>query len=106
MGERPLRPVPIWSIAVELDQPAEQVGAAEQSLDNEVSNRHVGPASARPLVAQPHEYVRGGTCKILTLFQPTTGQVHPQPVSSCINVVLHGWLKERLEMILATLIAP
>jgi transposase len=55
---------------------------------------------------QPHEYVRGGTCKILTLFHPTTGQVHLQPVSSCTNVVLHGWLKERLEVILATLPAP
>jgi len=50
---------------------------------------------------QPHEYVRGGTCKLLTLFHPVTGQVHLKPVSSCTNVVLHGWLKEQLEVILA-----
>jgi hypothetical protein len=50
---------------------------------------------------RPHEYVRGGTCKILTLFHPATGQVHLQPVGSCTNPVLHGWLKERLEVILA-----
>jgi hypothetical protein len=49
----------------------------------------------------PHEYVRGGTCKILTLFHPATGQVHLQPVSSCTNPILHGWLKDRLEVILA-----
>ena len=54
----------------------------------------------------PHEYVRGGTCKLLTLFHPTSGQVHLQPVSSCTNPVLHGWLKDRLEVILATLPPP
>ena len=52
---------------------------------------------------RPHEYVRGGTCKILTLFHPATGQVHLQPVSNCTNPVLHGWLKDRLAVILATL---
>jgi transposase len=55
---------------------------------------------------RPHEYVRGGTCKILTLFHPATGQLHLQPVSSCTNAVLHGWLKERLATILTTLPAP
>ena len=55
---------------------------------------------------QPHKYVRGGTCKIFTLFHPASGQVHLQPVSSCTNPVLHGWLKERLEMVLATLPPP
>jgi transposase len=55
---------------------------------------------------RPHEYVRGGTCKILTLFHPATGQVHLRPVGSCTNPVLHGWLKERLAMILAALPAP
>lgn len=59
----------------------------------------------RPTI-QPHEYVRGGTCKILTLFHPASGQVHLQPVSSCTNPVLHGWLKERLEVVLATLPPP
>src|SRR4051795_4640212 len=52
---------------------------------------------------RPHEYVRGGTCKVLTLFHPATGQVHLQPVSSCTNPILHGWLKERLGVILAAL---
>src|SRR5829696_655904 len=52
---------------------------------------------------RPHEYVRGGTCKILTLFHPATGQVHLQPVSSCTNPILHGWLKDRLAVILAAL---
>jgi transposase len=52
---------------------------------------------------QPHEYIRGGTCKVLTLFQPKTGQVHVQPISSCTNLVLHGWLKERLSAIVAAL---
>ena len=55
---------------------------------------------------RPHEYVRGGTCKILTLFHPASGQVHLQPVSSCTNPILHGWLKDRLEVILATMPAP
>jgi transposase len=55
---------------------------------------------------RPHEYVRGGTCKILTLFHPATGQVQLQPVGSCTNPVLHGWLKERLARILAALPAP
>ena len=52
---------------------------------------------------QPHEYVRGGTCKVLTLFHPATGQVHLQPVSRCTNPVLHGWLKRRLAAIVAAL---
>ncbi len=52
---------------------------------------------------QPHEYVRSGTCKVLTLFHPATGQVHLQPVSRCTNPVLHGWLKERLAAIVAAL---
>src|SRR4051812_42252701 len=54
---------------------------------------------------RPHEYVRGGTCKILTLFHPATGQVHLQPVSSCTNPILHGWLKDRLAVILAVILA-
>jgi transposase len=52
---------------------------------------------------QSHEYVRGGTCKLLTLFHPATGQVHIQPVSRCTNPILHGWLKQTLTLILAGL---
>lgn len=31
---------------------------------------------------QPHEYVRGGTAKLLTLFRPATGQVQAKGVLS------------------------
>ena len=52
---------------------------------------------------QPHEYVRNGTAKVLTLFHPTTGQVRVKGVTSCTNAVLHPWLKEELSAILHTL---
>src|SRR5215210_7122466 len=52
---------------------------------------------------QPHEYIRGGTTKILTLFHPATGQVRLQPATCCTNAVLHPWLRERLGEILAEL---
>ncbi|MFL5336837.1 MAG: hypothetical protein ACJ8H8_27595, partial [Geminicoccaceae bacterium] len=46
---------------------------------------------------QPHEYVRGGTSKLLTLFHPASGRAHVQSVSRrCTNPILHGWLKERI----------
>src|SRR5919108_922659 len=52
---------------------------------------------------QPHEYVRGGTAKILTLFQPATGQVRLQPVPRSTNAILHPWLKTTLAAIVAAL---
>jgi DDE superfamily endonuclease len=52
---------------------------------------------------QPHEYVRGGTTKILTLFHPATGRVHVRPAVSGTNLVLHGWLKETLAEIVTAL---
>jgi|GraSoiStandDraft_11_1057310.scaffolds.fasta_scaffold164054_2 transposase len=52
---------------------------------------------------QPHEYIRGGTTKILTLFHPASGQVRLQPATRCTNAVLHPWLRERLSAILAEL---
>jgi transposase len=55
---------------------------------------------------QPHEYVRRGTTKILTLFHPATGQVYLQTAASCTNAVLHGWLKTELTAILARLPIP
>jgi hypothetical protein len=55
---------------------------------------------------QPHEYLRGGTTKILTLFHPASGQVRLQSAERCINAVLHPWLRERLSEILAELPAP
>src|SRR3954464_14297490 len=55
---------------------------------------------------QPHEYIRGGTTKILTLFHPATGQVRLQSAACCTNAVLHPWLRERLSAILAELPPP
>ncbi|MGH9895833.1 MAG: transposase, partial [bacterium] len=55
---------------------------------------------------QPHEWVRGGTVKLLTLFRPATGQVWAEPVEHTPNVVLHSWLREELTAILDTLPTP
>lgn len=54
-------------------------------------------------VRQPHEYVRNGTAKLLTLFRPATGEVRAKGVTSAPNAVLHPWLQEELSTILATL---
>ena len=51
----------------------------------------------------PHEYVRNGTAKILTLFHPASGQVRIKGVTSCTNAVLHPWLKQQWSEILAEL---
>jgi hypothetical protein len=55
---------------------------------------------------QPHEYVRGGTAKLLTLFRPATGEVRAKAVTSAPNAVLHPWLCAELTAILKTLPAP
>jgi transposase len=55
---------------------------------------------------QPHEYVRNGTAKLLTLFHPSDGTVRVKGVTSCPNTVLHEWLKEQLAAVLDTLPAP
>ncbi len=52
---------------------------------------------------QPHEYVRGGTAKLLTLFRPATGEVRAKPVTQAPNAILHPWLKEELAAIVAAL---
>lgn len=52
---------------------------------------------------QPHEYLRNGTAKILTLFHPADGQVRIEGVTSCPNAVLHAWLKQELNAIVDTL---
>ncbi len=54
-------------------------------------------------VRQPHEYLRGGTAKLLTLFRPATGAVRAAGVTSAPNAVLHPWLKGELAQILAGL---
>jgi len=55
---------------------------------------------------RPHEYVRGGTAKLLTLFRPATGEVRAAPVTRATNAILHPWLQQELETILATLPPP
>ena len=57
--------------------------------------RPVGEPSTRP-----HEYVRGGTAKLLTLFRPATGELRAEPVEHATNAVLHPWLRRELEAIL------
>lgn len=52
---------------------------------------------------QPHEYIRGGTAKLLTLFRPATGEVRACGVENAPNAVLHPWLKAEIEQILAAL---
>ena len=50
---------------------------------------------------RPHEYIRGGTAKLLTLFRPATGEARAEPVERATNAVLHPWLKRELGAILA-----
>lgn len=52
---------------------------------------------------RPHEYVRQGTAKLLTLFHPASGQVRVSGVRRTTNEVLHPWLKEQFAAILETL---
>jgi transposase len=47
-----------------------------------------------------HEYVRGGTAKLLTLFRPATGEVRAEAVEQSTNAILHPWLKRELQAIL------
>ena len=57
-------------------------------------------------VRHPHEYVRRGTAKQLTLFHPATGAVCVKGVRSGTNAVLHPWLETELARILAMLPTP
>ncbi len=52
---------------------------------------------------QPHEYIRGGTAKLLTLFRPATGEVRAKGVTTAPNAVLHPWLQHELAQVLAAL---
>jgi hypothetical protein len=54
-------------------------------------------------VLQPHEYERGGTAKLLTLFRPSTGMLTVKGVLSVTNAVLHPWLTQELSAMLATI---
>ena len=73
-----------------------------------------GPFQTRPYAGQswqpegrptrqPHEYLRDGTAKILTLFRPADGRVRLGGVTTCTNTVLHPWLKRELAAILASM---
>lgn len=55
---------------------------------------------------QPHEYIRNGTAKLMTLFHPQDGQVRVKGVERTTNVVLHHWLKQELSQIVHTLPQP
>ena len=55
---------------------------------------------------QPHEYVRNGTAKVLTLFRPSGGRVRVEGVTTVPNAVLHPWAKRELTSILAALPDP
>ena len=55
---------------------------------------------------QPHEYLRLGTAKLLTLFRPATGAVWAQGVTRCPNAVRHPWLKAEVMALLAALPDP
>lgn len=50
--------------------------------------------------------MRAGTTKILTLFQPATGQVRLQPTAGVTNAILHPWRRTMLADIVAALPAP
>ncbi len=50
---------------------------------------------------QPHEYIRGGTAKLLTLFRPATGEVRAAAVDHAPNAVLIPWVQHELAAILA-----
>jgi hypothetical protein len=57
-------------------------------------------------VRYPHEYVRGGTAKQLTLFHPASGRVRVKGVVQSTNAILHPWLENELTAILAPLPGP
>ncbi len=73
-----------------------------------------GPYQTKPYVGgswqpeaqpakQPHEYIRDGTAKLLTLFHPASGQVRVKGVTRTTNAILHPWLKDELLAILQAL---
>jgi len=69
---------------------------------------HPGPSwrpESRP-ARQPHEYIRNGTAKVLTLFHPADGRVRVEGATTCPNTVLHPWLKRELAAVLAELPTP
>lgn len=51
----------------------------------------------------PHEYVRNGVAKMLTLFCPRTGELRAKGVLAAPNAVLHPWLQSELTAVLDSL---
>jgi len=54
-------------------------------------------------IHQPHEYIRNGTAKMLTLFHPASGAVRVKGVTQSTNAILHPWIRQQIEAILKTL---
>jgi hypothetical protein len=54
-------------------------------------------------VLQPHEYERGGTAKIMTLFRPSTGILNAKGVLAVTNAILHPWLIGELSAMLVAI---
>ena len=54
----------------------------------------------------PHEYVRGGTAKLLTLFRPATGEVRARPGAGAPNAILHPWREQEVAALLAEVPPP
>jgi hypothetical protein len=54
----------------------------------------------------PHEHIRHGTAKLLTLFHPASGRVRVKGVTRAANEVLHPWLEAEVAAIVATLPEP
>ncbi|MGI8687855.1 MAG: transposase [Thermomicrobiales bacterium] len=52
---------------------------------------------------QPHEYLRAGTAKLLTLLRPATGEVRGTGATRTTNAVLHPWVQAEMTESLATL---
>ncbi len=85
--------LPVWT---------EDEAGPYQTLPYPGSHWHPGGQPVR----YPHEYMRNGTAKQLTLFHPASGEVRVKGVRSTPNAVLHPWLQAELTAILATLPVP
>lgn len=83
-------------------QTGERAGVMVRGLDE------AGPYQAIPqpraswqpegkAALQPHEYIRGGTANLLTLFRPATGALRAKGVLSAPNVVLHPWQRAGID---------
>jgi transposase len=57
-------------------------------------------------VKYPHQYVKNGMAKMITLFYKASGELRVKGVTSTANKVLHPWLEEQLEEIVGALPPP